>query len=355
VTLTLSTVVGFQNPARWRRPWAEVYATSLEFAALGERLGLDRVWLTEHHFVDDGYCPSLLPAAAAIAARTERIRIGTKVMLLPFHDPIRLAEDAAVVDIVSNGRLDLGVAAGYRQAEFDGFGVPRSQRGQRMEEHLEVLTAALRGEVIEHAGRFLHYHGARVVPAPVQQPLPLWHGGRAPTGIARGVRHRCQLQLADFDVDRSRQDLGVWFAALQAEGLQPDAFDVSAVASVFCWPDAEDAWQLAGDHLLYQQQQYQTWFAESADRGAADSERTVPGVEDLDRDACLVGTPESIVERILSFHGDVPFDDFSFWTLLPGIDPGIASESLSLFAAEVAPALRAALASAPASAPDLGG
>jgi alkanesulfonate monooxygenase SsuD/methylene tetrahydromethanopterin reductase-like flavin-dependent oxidoreductase (luciferase family) len=343
MTLSLSTVVGFQNPAPWRRSWAEVYESSLAFAALSERLGLDRVWLTEHHFADDGYCPSLLPAAAAIAARTERIRIGTKVMLLPFHDPVRLAEDAAVVDIISNGRLDLGVAAGYRRAEFDGFGVPRRERGPRMEESLAVLAAALRGDVIEHDGRFLHYHGARVVPPPMQQPIPLWHGGRAPAGLARGVRHRCHLQLADFDVDRSRQDLDVWLAALQAEGLQPDGFHVSAVASVFCWPEADEAWRLSGPHLLYQQQQYQAWFAESADRGAADTGRSVAGVADLDRDACLVGRPGSIIERILAFHAVVPFDDFSFWTLLPGIDPDVASESLALFATEVAPVVRAAV------------
>jgi alkanesulfonate monooxygenase SsuD/methylene tetrahydromethanopterin reductase-like flavin-dependent oxidoreductase (luciferase family) len=343
VTVSLSTVVGFQNPAPWRRPWVEVYESSLAYAALSERLGFDRVWLTEHHFVDDGYCPSLLPAAAAIAVRTERIRIGTKVVLLPFHDPIRLAEDAAVVDIISNGRLDLGVAAGYRRAEFDGFGIPRRERGPRMEEGLTVLAAALRGEVIEHDGRFLHYHGARVVPPPVQRPIPLWHGGRAPAGIARGARHKCHLQLADFGVERSRRDLDVWSAALESEGLRPEGLAVSAVASVFCWPDAAEAWRLAGDHLLYQQRQYETWFAESADRGAADSERTLASVDDLDRDACLVGTPEYVAERILAFHAEVPFDDFSFWTLLPGIDPDLASASLSLFAAEVAPAVRAAL------------
>jgi alkanesulfonate monooxygenase SsuD/methylene tetrahydromethanopterin reductase-like flavin-dependent oxidoreductase (luciferase family) len=343
MTVSLGTVIGFQNPAQWRHPWTQVYESSLAFAVLSERLGLDRVWLTEHHFADDGYCPSLLPAAAAIAARTERIRIGTKVLLLLFHDPIRLAEDAAVVDILSNGRLDVGVAAGYRLAEFAGFGVPRNERGRRMEESLTVLAAALRGEVIDHDGQFLHYYGARVTPPPVQQPFPLWHGGRAPPGIARGVRHRCHLQIADFDVERSRQDYAVWLAALEAQGLQPEGFQVSAVASVFCWPDADEAWRLAGEHLLYQQQQYQAWFAESADRGAADSSRRLASVDDLAADACLVGTPESIVERILAFHAAVPFDDFSFWTLLPGMNPEIASKSLALFAADVAPAVRQAL------------
>src|SRR5262249_30864882 len=107
--------IGFQNPPQWRLPWPDLYAETIEFVRQAEALGVDYVWLSEHHFVDDGYCPSLMPASAAIAAATSRIRIGTKVVLLPFHDPVRLAEDAAVVDVISDGRLDLGFAAGYRQ------------------------------------------------------------------------------------------------------------------------------------------------------------------------------------------------------------------------------------------------
>ena len=111
--MQVGTILGFQNPDRWRTAWPQVYADGLRFAAEADELGLDEVWLTEHHFADDGYCPALLPVAGAIASRTRRIRIGTKVLLMPFHNPLRLAEDAAVVDLLSAGRLDLGIAAGY--------------------------------------------------------------------------------------------------------------------------------------------------------------------------------------------------------------------------------------------------
>jgi hypothetical protein len=131
--------LGFQNPLQWRIPWPRLYQECLELVDAAEALGFDEVWLSEHHFVDDGYCPSLLPVAAAIAARTKRVRIGTKVMLLPFHDPVRLAEDAAVVDVLSNGRLDLGLAAGYRPAEFAGFCIHPSERGKRMDESLQCV------------------------------------------------------------------------------------------------------------------------------------------------------------------------------------------------------------------------
>jgi alkanesulfonate monooxygenase SsuD/methylene tetrahydromethanopterin reductase-like flavin-dependent oxidoreductase (luciferase family) len=121
----------FRNPAFARVPWDDFYASHLDLAVQAEALGYDHVWLTEHHFVDDGYSPFPLPIAAAIAARTTRIRIGTFVLLLPLHDPVRVAEDAATVDVLSRGRFDLGLGLGYRVAEFTGFGVPRSERGAR--------------------------------------------------------------------------------------------------------------------------------------------------------------------------------------------------------------------------------
>src|SRR5688572_16625596 len=114
----------FRNPPRWRRPLPEVYAETFEQIVLAESLGYDFAWTTEHHFVDDDYSPSLLPICAAIAARTQRLRVGTSVLLLPMHDPVRVAEDAATVDVISNGRLDLGVGLGYRLAEFAAVGIP---------------------------------------------------------------------------------------------------------------------------------------------------------------------------------------------------------------------------------------
>jgi len=102
-------LLAFRNPPPGRVPFTEIYRKHFDIAALTEDLGYDTVWLTEHHFIDDGYSPSLLPIAAAIAARTRKIRIGTFVLLLPLHNALRVAEDAATVDIISNGRLDLGL------------------------------------------------------------------------------------------------------------------------------------------------------------------------------------------------------------------------------------------------------
>ena len=99
----------FRNPPPWRRPYEDLYAEIFEQIAWGEQHGFDYVWLSEHHFSEDGYSPSLFPIAAAIGARTEKIRIGTSLVLLPFHHPVRIAEDGATVDVISSGRFELGV------------------------------------------------------------------------------------------------------------------------------------------------------------------------------------------------------------------------------------------------------
>src|SRR5579862_15337 len=124
----------FRNPDFARVPWDELYRTHLDLIVESEVLGYDEAWLTEHHFVDDGYLPSLFPVGGAIAGRTSRIRIGTYLVLLPMHNPVEIAESAAVLDQLSGGRFDLGVGMGYRRAEFESQGLSLRGRGRRMEE-----------------------------------------------------------------------------------------------------------------------------------------------------------------------------------------------------------------------------
>jgi alkanesulfonate monooxygenase SsuD/methylene tetrahydromethanopterin reductase-like flavin-dependent oxidoreductase (luciferase family) len=334
----VGTSIGFQNPLQWRMPWPELYAQTIEFVRRAEAAGLDEVWISEHHFVDDGYCPSIVPAAAAIAAATERIRIGSKVILLPFHDPLRLAEDVAVADVISGGRIDLGVAAGYRRAEFEGFGVDPSERGARMREGLDVLVKALSGEAFSHDGRFFRYGRAQVVPPPVQQPIPLWLGGRTRAAMRRAARYRAHLALADFVVDNCAEDYGSYAAALAEDGLGVGDFEVVAVASIFLDEDPERAWAIGGPHLLYQQNQYQQWFREAGDRPNDDFELATR-LDDLRAGSALVGTPTDVADRLREFHARVPFTQFSFWCLLPGLPPDHALGSLDLFVRDVLPVL----------------
>jgi len=335
----VGTSIAFQNPPRWRVPWPELYASTIDFVREAEGAGLDEVWISEHHFVDDGYCPSVVPISCAIAAATRRIRIGSKVILLPFHDPLRLAEDVAVADVLSNGRIDLGLAAGYRSAEFEGFGVRREERGARLREGLDVLAKALTGEPFSHDGRFFRYGSVQVVPPPVQRPVPLWLGGRTRAAMRRAASYHAHLALADFVLDHCVADYEAYSAELADEGLDVADFEVVAVASLFLDEDRERAWALGGPHLLYQQNQYQQWFREAGDR-TSDDVAPATTVDELRAGSALVGTPDDVVARLRDFHARVPFTQFSFWCLLPGLPLDAALRSLHLFVRDVLPALR---------------
>ena len=124
----------------------ELYKNTLEQVKLAEKVNFESAWISEHHFLDDGYCPSPAVTAAAMAAVTTRIRIGSAGIILPLHNPLKVAEDAAVVDNISNGRFNLGVVLGYRKEEYEGMGVPMKERPSRMNEGIEVLEKALSGE-----------------------------------------------------------------------------------------------------------------------------------------------------------------------------------------------------------------
>src|SRR5688500_4887449 len=154
-----------------------IYREAIEVAVELEAAGFDSVWTSEHHFVDDGYLPSQLPVLAAIAARTSRVRLGTGVLLAPMFDPLRLAEDAATVDLISDGRLILGLGIGWREEEFEGFDIPMRERGSRMEGHLVVLRQAWSDGLVTGDGRHFRYAGINVTPKPARAGgPPIWLG-----------------------------------------------------------------------------------------------------------------------------------------------------------------------------------
>ena len=178
----------FRNPRRWAVPPAELYRRTLDQIASLEDLGYDSVWLTEHHFVEDGYLPSIFTMAGAIAVRTKRLTIGANTILLPLHHPVEVAESAAVVDVLSGGRFVLGVALGYRGVEFRGYGVPLEQRGSRMEEGLDILRRCWNEAAFSYDGKHYTLRDVDVQPKPLQRPgVPVWVGARGPKAIDRAA------------------------------------------------------------------------------------------------------------------------------------------------------------------------
>ena len=159
-------------------------------AQLAEQVGFDAILVGEHHQHRDGFLPSPLIVSTAIAARTQKIRIGTGILLLPLYHPVHVAEDAATLDIISNGRLILGVGMGYQAGDFGAFGVPLSQRVSRLEEGIDIIRACWTQDTVSYDGKRFRLDNVAVYPKPLQRPHPpIWVGAMADASIPRAARY----------------------------------------------------------------------------------------------------------------------------------------------------------------------
>jgi len=175
-----------RNPRRWRQDPARLHAFTLELCEEADQLGIDSLWFTEHHKFDDGYLSQPLTFAAAVAARTARARIGTAVLVAPLHHPVRLAEEAALVDLISNGRLDIGLGAGYRKPEYDLYGASMERRYAQTDAQVRAIRAL--------------WSDGGVTPQPVQRPVPVWLGYLGPQGAGRAGRLGAGLLTANAEM-----------------------------------------------------------------------------------------------------------------------------------------------------------
>ena len=239
-SLRVGVSYDFRNPPDSGVSDQHLYAEILEQVKWLDDIGADLVWFTEHHFVDDGYLPSWVPVAAAMASVTKHVRFGTDICLMPFNHPIRLAEDLAVLDNLSGGRVDLGIGMGYAPHEFKGFGLPVARRVSLMNEGIEVLQRCFTGERFSYAGKRYQFEDVKITPGYVQEGgPPLWIAAMSEAGALRVARYNTNFLPQGVKAE----SYDPWVGALPRDGRNPADYRVGIIRSILVTDDKASDWE----------------------------------------------------------------------------------------------------------------
>ena len=307
----------------------DVYSATVEQAVLADKLGFDHIWFSEHHFLEDGYLPAFQPLAGAIAARTTQIRISNDIALLPLYHPVRLAEELAVLDHISNGRMEFGIGMGYVPKEFEAFGVPLKNRVSMTDEAIEILRLAWKDEPFSFKGKRYELSNINVYPKPVQ-PLgpPLWIAAMKEPGALRAARFETNL----LPQGRREDVLDPWRNELKAQGKDPDDYRVGIIRSVYVTDDKERDWPVIREAERFRMGVYNTFMAETPDEYGWGSGDGIP-------QNVIIGTPSEVISQLKAFIDAYGITDIATSGLPPGIDPEFMAANLERLAREVIPEL----------------
>ncbi len=301
---------------------AELHQATLDMAEWADRVGFDTAVVSEHHAAVDGFLPAPIVAAAAIAGRTRRIGISISALLAPLHDPIRVAEDLAVLDLLSSGRVTTILGLGYRPEEYEMFDAPWETRGADLEEWTAAVLDAWKGEPFVYRDRRVH-----VTPRPASQPHPpLLMGGRSKAAARRAAR----LDLPFFPDSNDADLREAYEEACRAEGREP-GFMITPekpTTFVFVHDDPDGYWERIGPHVLHEATTYSGWQQPGRVSSAVTDATSIEELKAGDRFAVL--TPDEAVEHLRQ-HA------LLLYPLCGGIPPEVAWESLHLVEHEVLP------------------
>lgn len=308
----------------------EMFGRCLDQVGYIEEHGQSAIVLSEHHASDDGYLPSPLIVAAAVAAKTSRISISVAALLANLHDPLRIAEDIAVLDNLSSGRVTYTIGLGYRPEEYAMFGRPWETRGADIERAIQVLQQAWTGEPFEYDGRTV-----QVLPKPYSADGPvLFYGGGSKAAARRAAR--LGLHFQPQAADPSLKEL--YKSECRAQGREPGfvLLPPGGPATVFCSEDPDRFWAENGQYLLAEARGYNAWHNDfkSLVRDSSDS------VEEMrKRGVYAVETPDDLIAKCIAREIRV----VSSHPLCGGLPEEPSWESLRLICEKVMPGVKAAL------------
>ncbi len=337
-------VLTCQQLAGSARPFEDIYQDELAFAVEAESLGFDSVWLSEHHFTEDGYLSAIFPMMAAVAARTSRVDLGTDVILSPMHHPLRFAEDAAAVAVLAGAHreLQLGLAIGYRDEEFAAWGVPKSERVARLEEHVELARKAWTGQPFRHRGPVVDVERLVVRPAPARPPK-LWIGGWVDAAIRRAARIGDGYVSPSTGVRDTRRRLAILDAAAAEAGREQPL-----PISTFTWSAFDDGEGVSASvrtGVQHLHEGYREWYSSSSDWGGGREFGEKLSSFSDGTGWIQSGSSEQLVDGLGALCAEAGAGrSFQLGVRLhyPGMERAEVLDAMARFAAEVMPALRSA-------------
>jgi luciferase family oxidoreductase group 1 len=333
-----------QRDAAWSEP--EVYASGLEQMLAAEPLGYHSVWIAEHHFDDYGLCPAPPVLAAYLAARTSRLRLGMGVSLLPLHHPVDLAEQLAVLDVVSRGRLDVGLGRGGTLQDYRTFGADRAESRARVEEGVALLQRCWAGEPFDFAGRFHRAERLHVRPRPLQRPHPpLFVAANSEDSVRSAARLGLPTLSSFFvSVDELRARRRVYREEARAAGHDDAAIDALERQSwgmrvVHAAPDPDQALRAAEAPFMGYQAKMARLRSDAAGGTVPDSFdrsrlRLRPFQAYLEDGWALVGTPAAVRKGLQEYLDATGLQRVLLIMALPGLDTAAALRSMRLVAEE---------------------
>lgn len=336
----------------------QVYHDTLREIELADELGFDSVWLAEHHFSKYGILGNPLNFAMAVAARTKNITIGTAVLVLPLHDPLRLAEDIAALDVMSQGRVTIGVGRGYQPSEFAGFGIPLEESKIRYAETLDVLRLALTQENFSYHGQILHYDNITTYPRPFTPGgPPILQGTVSPESFReRGALGESIITSPNFTpLGIMQKNFDLYRAAMVENGHDMASYDVPFMQQVWCG-DGDDGLRAAAEAAMNYYKSVGKIIPGSEEAMAAERayyEAVARNIDMLTLEQTLThggnfGTPERVIETIEMLRDQLGINHYIGWLRIPSLDRDAALKSMEEFATTVIPHFRSQAAAAPA-------
>lgn len=325
------------KPSQHRnQSWAELWEDCLWMFEEAEHLGFDSLLVQEHFFTEDGYAPSIPIFLSQLINRTSTARLGTYIYVAPLHHPLALAQETAVLDQLSRGRLEVGIGSGHRVAEYAAFGYSPKTRPSRMEEAIDLLKLGWSGSTIDYEGRYHQISDVQVQPSPAQNPHPpLWVAATAPAAAERAGRHGAHLAAASVDP----QVYTAYHDGLAKAGHPAESTRVSNPWSITVTDEnPERVWDRNKRFYFDRWDYYRKIRNEFGD---PDLDYGLTPSPDEYRDNELIGDADTVLAVLEPFVSDLGLTDLVLFGPHPGIDLRTEGhENLVRFAEEVLPTLK---------------